>query len=550
MNACPQCKEENAPGAVTCSRCGKALRPAPGGATRLGLGGPAVPPAVGGVKPEAVPEAVPEYLDTAALDDLMIEPPQALPRGRPPPVPAAGKPAGAAPPAPERRPTPVPAAKPAPPPAPAAPAAAPPPAPAAAPRPPPPAAAAAPPPPPAAPAADAAPRRRERTITINLEALLAEEAPRRARSAELVQSLAERGSAVARTAVSGARDAVRTSSAFARSLWDAALHVVHALRDNWRRRGEINTRLEELAADKERLSAALGDLGRAVRAAAVEHPALAEELAAIKGIEDRIADAGHERDKIAQRRSAAADKYDDLDARRRTELADREEALRHRSGELQAKLAERAHARDELSRVEGELRSLSGEVGAREAQILKTESAEEQAELRREAESLRTRGAGLEPERDEQSARLAALDEEVTHLDDQVAQARAKVDEARRAVEAAAQERRRHLSEVDAEAERREAEIGLFDREIARRCVTLGNQCQQQRDDLPQFAAAYREIDALGDRLNDQLTAIGTLREEIHESWQPPFRTGAIVLGSAALLVLVILGLLLRLLLR
>jgi hypothetical protein len=507
MSGCPHCSHENAPGATLCGRCGKSLADARSGATVLGVGVPGSPPkgAPAGAKKEAVPEAVPEFLDTAALDDLMVEPPKTLERearGGPPPLPAGtGKPAAAAPP-------PVP------------------------------------------PAPPATPPRRERTITRNLEALLAEEPPRRARPAELVQSLAERGSAVARTAVSGARDAVRTSSAFARSLWDAARHVVHALRDNVRRHGEIKTRLEELSADKERLAAALGDLGRAVRAAGVDHPALADELSAIKEIEGRISDVDHERDKIELRRSAAADKYDDLDSRRQTELTEREEALRRCSGELQAKLAERAHSRDQLSRVEEELKALSGEVGTREAQILKTESPEQQAELRREAESLRTKGAALEPERDELSARLAAIDEEVTRLDEQVAQARGRVEQTRRSLEEASRERRRLLSEVDAEAERRETEIGLFDREIAHRCVTLGNLCQQQRDELPQFAEAYREIDALGERLNDQLTAIGTLREEIHSSWEAPFRTGVIVLGSGALFVVTLLVLLLRLAFR
>jgi chromosome segregation ATPase len=535
MSACPQCHRENPPGATTCAGCGKPLSAA-GGATQLGLGG--TTPA--GAKPDGVPEAVPEYLDTAALDDLMVEPPKVMERGAkaPPPLPpGTARPAAPAPAAPK---PPAAPARPATPPKPPAPAAAPP----------------APPalPPPPEPAvvtpAEPAPRTRDRTITRNLEALLAEEAPRRARPAELVQSLAEKGQAVARTAAAGARDAVRTSSAFARSLWEASLHVIHALRDNLRRRGEINQRLEELAADKERLAAALGDLGRAVRAAAVEHPALAEELAAIKAIEERIADVGQEREKIEERRSAASSEYDDLDSKRHAELAEHEEVLRHCSGELQAKLAERTHARDQLSRIEEQLKSLSSEVGDREAQILKTEAAEEQAELRREAESRRSKGAALEPERDELSAKLAIFDDEVTQLDERVAEARAKVEAARRAVEEAARERRRLLAEVDAEDERRETEIGIFDREISQRCVTLGNQCQQQRDDLPQFAAAYRDIDALGDRLNDQLTAIGTLREEIHASWQPPFRTGAIVLGSATALVVAILFLLLRLILR
>ena len=395
-----------------------------------------------------------------------------------------------------------------------------------------------------------APPGRKRTVTRDLEALLAEAPPRRARSAELVQSLAEKGSAVARTAVSGARDAVLTSSAFARSLWDAARHVVVSLRDNVRRHGEIRTHLEELAADKEHLSAALGDLGRAVRTAALEHPALAEELAAIKGIEDRMADADRERDKIAQRRSAAASKYDDIDAQRQATLVEREEVLRRCSGELQAKLAERAHALDDLSRVEEDLKTLSADVGSREAQILKSDAPETQAELRREADSLRTKGAALEPERDELSARLATLDGEVAPLEEQVAAARARVEEARHALDEAARERRRMMSEVDAEAERREVEIGLFDREIARHCVTLGNVCQQQRDDLPQFVEAYHEIDALGERLSDQLTTIGTLREEIHESWQAPFRTGAIVLGSATVLLAAIIWLVVRLLVR
>ena len=85
MSSCLQCHHENPPGATRCAGCGKTLSAA-GGATKLGLGGTTP----GGAKVDGVPEAVPEYLDTAALDDLMVEPPRPAEqsgKGGPPPLP-------------------------------------------------------------------------------------------------------------------------------------------------------------------------------------------------------------------------------------------------------------------------------------------------------------------------------------------------------------------------------------------------------------------------------------------------------------------------------
>ncbi|MBI5481582.1 MAG: hypothetical protein HY906_22185, partial [Deltaproteobacteria bacterium] len=78
MSTCPQCSQENPAGVTTCSKCGRSLGPAQTGGTRLGVGAPGSPPTAASAKSQAVPEAVPEYLDTAALDDIMIEPPKPL----------------------------------------------------------------------------------------------------------------------------------------------------------------------------------------------------------------------------------------------------------------------------------------------------------------------------------------------------------------------------------------------------------------------------------------------------------------------------------------
>jgi len=381
---------------------------------------------------------------------------------------------------------------------------------------------------------------RRRTNTRDLEALLEEvPTPKQAELKETLRTFVSRGGSFAKTLARGAVALASRSRAFGEGLFRAAAHTVISVRENIQREREIRELLQDLLEDKRRLTEALESLGRAVLAAPSEHPALAEELAAIRSIQERIEAAQRERNRIGEKRVAKAQEFEATLTRRRSELAEREDALRQVLGKLEAVKAERQELQGHLRKTESELASLSKEVGAKEAEILRAETPEKQAELRREVEHLRTQGAALEPERDELSAKIAQLDEELAGLERTMRQAQAEVDASRRALEEVERERSAALAAVDTDAERREAEIALYTKEIARHEVTLGNICQQHRDELPEFESAYAEIDRISEELSQHLERVGQLREEIQSSFKPPFAQGvAVLLSGLGLLVL------------
>jgi chromosome segregation ATPase len=380
----------------------------------------------------------------------------------------------------------------------------------------------------------------------DLDALTLATAPPPRSAAALVQTLGERGAAAARRAAAEVAEATQRGRTHARRLLEAALHVVRIVQENRAHRRAIGERHAELARDQARLTDALTRLGQAVRELGSADPALAADTAGILLAEDRRTAAEQERSTLAARRAERAREHAATEEQQSAALAGREEALAHLAGELSARSAERDAQRQELSRLEAQVKTLGAEVGEREAQALKAQDPAAQATLRTEADRGRTRVAAIEPERDELVGRGAELEAAIVDLTASVAEARAAVAEARRGRDEAVREARRELAELEAEAERRLAEIGLAERAIAKHTAALGNLAYRQRLGEEPLSDSYAAIDGVAGAISRQLIAIGTLEEEIARSRDAPFRTGVMVLGSAALITLILLVLLFR----
>ena len=301
-------------------------------------------------------------------------------------------------------------------------------------------------------------------------------------------------------------------------------------RARWQRRRAVKVLQAEINGDTEALDGVLLQLGRDARGLGVDNRVLAAENQAIDDAEARRDQMVQQGQEIGGRKLEETARYEELERERTIKVTEAEKVLEEAQRELSNLEAQRRGIRDKRKELERRQNAYLKTAEQRDAEAGNAPLGEARSELRRMADGHRREAASLDPERQEQERRLAALDRPIAAAQTRVEEARAEVDQQRRSLADAREGHRHRLAELDAEAARKAREKELIEGEINRRLVNLGTLINLHRVERPEFGDLYGRIDRLRHAINARTTEIDRLTAE-----RDAYDRGSLLRGCAVL---------------
>ncbi len=301
-------------------------------------------------------------------------------------------------------------------------------------------------------------------------------------------------------------------------------------RARWQRRRAVKVLQAEINGDTEALDGVLLQLGRAARGLGVDNRVLAAENQAIDDAEARRDQMVQQGQEIGGRKLEETARYEELERERTIKVTEAEKVLEEAQRELSNLEAQRRGIRDKRKELERRQNAYLKTAEQRDAEAGNAPLGETRSELRRMADGHRREAASLDPERQEQERRLAALDRPISAAQTRVEEARVEVDQQRRSLADAREGHRHRLAELDAEAARKAREKELIEGEINRRLVNLGTLINLHRVERPEFGDLYGRIDRLRHAINARTTEIDRLTAE-----RDAYDRGSLLRGCAVL---------------
>ncbi|MCA9664870.1 MAG: hypothetical protein KC503_04755, partial [Myxococcales bacterium] len=219
-----------------------------------------------------------------------------------------------------------------------------------------------------------------------------------------------------------------------------------------------------------------------------------------------------------------------------------EDAARRAHDEASAKLAE-LQAR--LAQEERQLRSLVKQRDAKRVEVTKAQDAAQQSVLQRALADLGVQIGDWERQRESTHAEMNALAEPIESASLALADARARISNGEREIQAARSTLEQTRRAIDAGQREQGAAIARIDGVIADKLLELGSALDGARVDAPHFAPHYETIDDTRAGVEARQQMRRSLSEARQTYDASAFRNGMFLLfGGAGLLLIIIVVLL------
>jgi hypothetical protein len=324
-------------------------------------------------------------------------------------------------------------------------------------------------------------------------------------------------------------------------LLEAVKYLVPLANAVWARRKAQATIRNMLHGDQRVLDQVLRELGKEARAAQLDAPAIADEMRRVRAEEDRRGKADSAISKAGEDTHKEHERWNFEEQQRNAELIEREAAMHTAEEELKQKGTERRAHESERAKIDGQIRAAEKRAAQADARAAKADVTPPEkgggphsaANARAEAAAARTEASSLIPSRDEEKAKVEALDIPIAGLTKQVADGRATVAAKRKELVEAQKTHERTVEGFAQEKRRAEAERDGAEREMSQRFVSAGTLLNLNRVESPRFAALYSRIDELKGGVNAREAAIVRLESELRSYDKAALQKGLLAIGIA-----------------